>query len=68
MSSTIKSDILQVSTLNSELQVQTNRKEIALVFARMFFCATLSWDRILETMTLDLACEKYLLSLFNSSF
>ena len=28
----------------------------------------LIWDRILETMTLDLACEKYLLSLFNSSF
>ena len=25
-------------------------------------------DRILETMTLDLACEKYLLSLFNLSF
>ena len=25
-------------------------------------------DRILETMILDLACEKYLLSLFNSSF
>ena len=28
----------------------------------------LVWDRILETMTLDLACEKYLLSLFNLSF
>ena len=27
-----------------------------------------TWDHILETMTLDLACEKYLLSLFNSSF
>ena len=26
------------------------------------------WDRIVETMTLDLACEKYLLSRFNSSF
>ena len=25
-------------------------------------------DRIIQTMTLDLACEKYLLSLFNSSF
>ena len=42
MSSTIKRDILQVSTLNSELQVQTNRKEIHLTSkdsARIFFCA-----------------------------
>ena len=31
-------------------------------------CDSWLWGHILETMTLDLACEKYLLSLFNSSF
>ena len=37
-------------------------------YSKIFRMHSWFWDRILETVTLDLACEKYLLSLFNSSF